>query len=113
MNRIGSSARKHDRGVVMSEALREEQLNYEREQSEQKRSRIKSGAIRWLKIIAVYVGALALVNLLEWVLNLSSEATYHLTKMVLYLTTGLLVLCKALGIFLWKKKAPDPQQTQK
>jgi hypothetical protein len=96
----------------MSEALREGQLNYERERAEQKKSRIKSGAIRWLKIIAIYAVALAVVNLLEWVLNLSSDATYHLTKVVLYLTTGLLFLCRALGILLWKKK-PEPQQAQK
>lgn len=96
----------------MSEALREGQLRYEREQAEQKKNRRKTGANHWLKIVAVYAGAITLGKLLESVLNFSSDATYYLAKVIFGLTTGLLFLCKALGIFLWKKKS-EPQQTQK
>jgi hypothetical protein len=92
-----------ERGAIMSDALREGQLNYEREQSEQKKHRINTGAIRWLKIIAIYVGVIAFCNLVGWVLNSNASGAY-LLWVALPIVTAYFLICKAWGLFLWKKK---------
>jgi Na+/melibiose symporter-like transporter len=93
----------------MSDLLKEEQRLYEIEQKKAS----KSGWKRWLKIVTVYVCTFALLNLVGWIFNLSSEAEYQLTKLSLYLVTGLLFLCKALGVFLWKKDRLETEKSVK
>jgi hypothetical protein len=83
----------------MSDLLREEQRLYEIEQKKAK----KGGWKHWLAIAAVYTGVVTFCKLVGLVIS-SNEGGAYLMGISLPFVTAYLMICKAWGLFLWKKE---------